>query len=65
MLFSWTQRSIYVKGCGFLPFAENIGKSLIGKYNQKILFTAKKSATDALETAWKRAIQKTQKQLVI
>ena len=51
---------IFVKGYGFLTFAENMGKSisknigkkiiksLSGKYSQKILDHAKKSATDAL-----------------
>ena len=26
---------IYVKGCGFLSFAKNIGKNLSNKYGQK------------------------------
>ena len=51
---------IYVKGYGFLSFAKNIGKSLSSKYGQKLLDSA---ATDAIKTASKRAIQKTQKQL--
>ena len=38
---------IYVKGYGFLSFAKNMGKS------------AKKSTTDAINTASKRSIQKT------
>ena len=50
---------IYVKGYGFLSFAKNIGKSLSNKYGQKLLDSAKKSATDAIKTASKRAIQKT------
>ena len=65
---------IFVKGCGFLSFAENIGKNigknitknLTGKYSpgmlamyQKPLDHAKQSATDAFKTASKRAIQKT------
>ena len=29
------------------------------KYSQKLLDSAKKSTTDAIKTAWKRAIQKT------
>ena len=50
---------IYVKGYGFLSFAKNIGKSLSNKYGQKLLDSAKKSTTDAIKTASKRAIQKT------
>ena len=50
---------IYVKGYGFLSFAKNIGKNLSNKYSQKIIDTAKKSTTDAIKTASKRAIQKT------
>ena len=49
----------YVKGYGFLSFAKNMGKSWSNKYGQKLLDTAKKSTTDAIKTAWKRAIQKT------
>ena len=48
---------IYVKGYGFLSFAKNMGKSLSNKYGQKLLDSAKKSATDAIKTASKRAIQ--------
>ena len=36
-----------------------MGKSLSSKYGQKLLDSAKKSATDAIKTASKRAIQKT------
>ena len=50
---------IYVKGYGFLSFAKNMGKSLSNKYSQKILDSAKKSTTDIIKTASKRAIQKT------
>ena len=50
---------IYVKGYGFLSFAKNMGKNLNNKYSQKLLDTAKKSATYAIKTASKRAIQKT------
>ena len=39
-------------------FAKDIGKSLSGKYSQKPLDSAKKSMTDAIKTASKRAIQK-------
>ena len=49
---------IYVKGYGFLSFAKNMGKSLSNKYGQKPLDSAKKSTTDAIKTASKRAIQK-------
>ena len=52
---------IYVKGCGFLSFAKNMGthatkvaKNLSPKYSQKLLDSTKKSKTDA-----KIAIQKT------
>ena len=48
----------YVKEYGFLSFAKNMGKSLSNKYGQKPLDGAKKSTTDAIKTASKRAIQK-------
>ena len=59
--------SIFVKGYRFLFFArdmvENVGKNIIknisSKYSQNFLDHAKQSATDALKTASKRAIQKT------
>ena len=41
----------YVKGCGFLSFAKNIGKNLSNKYSPKIIDTAKKSTKDAIKTA--------------
>ena len=50
---------IYVKGYGFLSFTKNMGKSLSNKYGQKLFDSAKKSKTDAIKTASKRAIQKT------
>ena len=50
---------IYVKGYGFLSFDKNMGKSLSNKYGQELLDSAKKSTTDAVKTASKRAIQKT------
>ena len=56
---------IYVKGYGFLSSAKNMGKSLSNKYGQTLFDSAKKSTTDAIKTASKRAIQKQQKQLVI
>ena len=52
---------IYVKGYWFLSFAKNIGKRLSNKYGQKLLDNAKKSTTDARQTASKRVIQKTAK----
>ena len=45
---------IYVKGYGFMSFA----RSMSNKYGQKFVDTAKKSATDAINIASKRAIQK-------
>ena len=50
---------VFVKGYGFLSFAKNIGKNLSGKYSQILFYRIKKSTTDALKTASKRAIQKT------
>ena len=44
----------FVKGYGFLSFARNLDN----KYGQKLVHSAKKSATDALKIAAKRAIQK-------
>ena len=52
---------IYVKGYGFLSFAKNMGKSLSNKYGQKRLDSAKKSTTDAIKTASRRAVQKAAK----
>ena len=56
----------HVKGYGFLSFARNIGthaakvaKNMSNKYNQKLVDIAKKSATDTIKTASKRAIHKT------
>ena len=57
---------IFVKGYGFLSFTKNMGKNigknitknLSSKYNQKILDHAKQSATDAIKTESKWAIQK-------
>ena len=41
----------YLKGYGFLSFAENIGKNISknisNKYSQRLVDNAKKSATDA------------------
>ena len=56
----------HIKGYGFLSFARNIGthaakiaKNVSDKHSQKLVDTAKKSTTDAINTASKRAIQKT------
>ena len=56
----------YVKGHGFLSFARNLGtyttkatKNVNNKYSQKVAGSVKKSATDPLKIAGKRAIQKT------
>ena len=49
---------IYVKGYRFLSFAENMGKHLNDKYGQKRLDSTKKSTTNAIKTASKRAIEK-------
>ena len=55
----------YVKGYGFLSFARNLGthatklaKNLNNKYGQKLADSTKKSATDPLKIAGKRAVQK-------
>ena len=45
---------IYVKGYGFMSFV----RSMSNKYGKKLVDTAEKSATDAIKTASKRAIQK-------
>ena len=44
-----------MKRYGFMSFA----RSMSNKYGKKLVDTAKKSATDAIKTASKRAIQKT------
>ena len=49
---------IYVKGYGFLSFAKDMGKNLSNKYGQKLFDSAKKSTTDVIKSASKRAIQK-------
>ena len=46
---------VYVKDYGFMSFA----RSMSNKYGKKLVDTAKKSATDAIKTDSKRAIQKT------
>ena len=44
----------YVKSYGFLLFAKNMSN----QYDQKLCDSGKKSTTDAIKTASKRAIQK-------
>ena len=39
---------------GFLSFAKTLGKTLINKFGQKRLNSAKKSTTDAIKTAIKK-----------
>ena len=46
---------IYMKGYGFMSCARRMSN----KYGKKLVDTAKKSPTDAIKTASKRAIQKT------
>ena len=60
------RESRYVKGYGFLSFARNLGtyatkvaEKLNNNYGQKLAYSAKKSATDALKIAGKSANQKT------
>ena len=48
-----------MKDYGFLSFAKNVGKNISNKYSQKLFDCAKKSATDAIKTVSKGAIQKT------
>ena len=62
-----SRNRIFVKGYECLSFAKNMGKSisknisqsLSGKYIQKRLDHAKKSATDASKISRKRVVQKT------
>ena len=49
---------IYVKGYGFLYFAENMCRHLSNKYSQKLLDSTKKYTEDAIKTTSKRSIQK-------
>ena len=62
----------HVKGYGLLSFARNIGthatkvaKNMSNLYSQKLVDTAKKSATDAIKTASKEQFKKQLKQLEI
>ena len=47
--------AIYVKGYGFLSFAENMGENTSNKYGQKLLDSAKKIYNRFNKTASKRA----------
>ena len=49
-----TRDRVYMKGYGFTSFA----RSMSNKYAKKLVDTAKKSATDSIKTASKRAIQR-------
>ena len=42
-----------------MSFGRNIGKTLSNKYSQNFFDSVKKSATDAIKSVSKRAIQKT------
>ena len=50
---------IYEKEYGFLSFTKNMGTQLSSKYGQKLVNSAKKSTTDVIKTASKKAIPKT------
>ena len=57
MIYSVEPRyRIYVKGYEFLSFPKNMGKNLSNKYGQKLLDSAKKSTSEAIKTASKKAI---------
>ena len=43
----------YLNSYGFLSFAKNVGKNISSKYSQKLVDSAKKSATDAIKTSSK------------
>ena len=47
--------TIYVKGYGFLSFAENMGENASNKYGQKLLDSAKEIYNRCNKTASKRA----------
>ena len=60
-----SRKGRHVKGYGFSSFARNIGthatkvaKNMSNKYGEKPADTAKKSTTNAIKTASKRAIHK-------
>ena len=58
---------IYVKGYGFFSFAKNMDKNLSNKCGQKLIDSEcnKNSTTNAIKTASKRAIKKTEEATVI
>ena len=58
-IFNWTKRIIINNITKNQYHFCNIGKSLSNKYGQKRFDSAKKSTTDAIKIASKRAIQKT------
>ena len=51
----------FVKGYGLLSFVKTIGKNISSKYSQKLVDSAKISATDGTKTASKKTIPKTAK----
>ena len=53
-------QEIYVKGYGFLSFAKNMDKSLSNKYGQKFLYSAKKSAANAIKNSIEKRNSKKQ-----
>ena len=55
-IFNWTLINIWES---IWIFAENIGKTLSNKYGKKLPDSAKKSTTNSIKTASKRAIPKT------
>ena len=55
---------IFVKGYTFLSFAKSIAKNLSSKNSRKIFDTVKKSKTDAIKTASKRAIQQLKQMMI-
>ena len=55
MKYSLERDRKYVKGYGFMSFA----RSMSNKYGKELVDTAKKSATDAIKTVSKTAIQNT------
>ena len=42
MIFNWTYRPRYIKGCGFRYFAKNLGETFGCNYSQTLLDQAKK-----------------------
>ena len=48
----------YVKGYGFLSFANNIGKNLSNKYAQKLIDTAKKICNRCIKNCYQTSNSK-------